>query len=84
MTRVALYLAVLLLTGCGNQAGRSGSQACRDGGTTCAAAQTPPGMRQVLRGHRMVSTRWLEKTNKESGAADIRIKAEWTPITERR
>lgn len=40
-------------------------------------------MRQVLKGHRIVRSRWMEKTNKESGAPDIGIKADWAPITER-
>ena len=31
-----------------------------------AGAQAPPGMRQVLKNHRIVRARWVEKTNKES------------------
>ena len=41
-------------------------------------------MRQVLKGHRIVRVQWVEKTNKESGAPDIGMKAEWEPITGRR
>lgn len=84
MKRVALGLGVLLLGGCGVQADKSAPSACRNGGTSCAAAQAPPGMRQVLKGHRIVKTRWIERINKESGAPDIGMKAEWEPITERR
>ena len=84
MKRVALCLGVLLLAGCGSKGNPSASSPCRDGGTSCAAAQTPPGMRQVLKGHRIVRAQWVEKTNKESGAPDIGMKAEWEPITERR
>ncbi|MFM2172992.1 MAG: hypothetical protein RLZZ54_919 [Cyanobacteriota bacterium] len=84
MKRVALFLGVLLLAGCGSKRDRSASSACRDGGTSCAAAKAPAGMRQVLKGHRIVRSQWMEKTNKESGAPDIGIKAEWEPITERR
>ena len=84
MKRVALCLGVLLLAGCGIKGDPSASSACRDGGTSCAAAQTPAGMRQVLKGHRIVKAQWVEKTNKESGAPDIGMKAEWEPITERR
>jgi hypothetical protein len=60
---------------------------------SAGAAQEPqikcPGestveMRQVLKGHRIVRAQWVEKTNKESGAPDIGMKAEWEPITERR
>jgi hypothetical protein len=47
-------------------------------------SQAPPGMRQVLKGHRIVRAQWVEKTNKESGAPDIGVKAEWEPITEKR
>lgn len=84
MTRVALCLGLLLLGGCVIQAGESGSSACRDGGNACAAAETPPGMRQVLKGHRILRVRWIEKSNKESGAPDIGLRAEWEPVTERR
>lgn len=84
MKRVALCLGVLLLAGCENKADPSASSPCRDRGASCAAAQTPVGMRQVLKGHRIVRVQWVEKTNKESGAPDIGLKAEWAPITERR
>ncbi len=40
-------------------------------------------MRQVLKGHRMVKTQWVKKTNRESGVPDIGVKAEWEPVTER-
>lgn len=84
MKRVALGLGLLLLGGCGIQADPSASSACRDGGTSCAAARAPEGMRQVFKGHRIVKTRWVARINKESGAPDIGMKAEWEPITERR
>jgi hypothetical protein len=84
MKRVALCLGVLLLAGCGVQGNPTASSACMDGGTSCAAAQTPVGMRQVLKGHRIVRAQWVEKINKESGAPDIGMKAEWEPIIERR
>jgi len=77
-------LLLLLLPGCGIQADSAATTACRNGGTSCAAAQAPAGMRQVLKGHRMVRTRWVEKTNKESGVPDIGVKAEWAPIRETR
>lgn len=41
-------------------------------------------MRQRLKGQRLVRARWLEKTNKESGAPDIGIQAEWKAVTEKR
>ena len=84
MKRVALCLGVLVLVGCGIKANPSASSPCRDGGNSCAAAQTPAGMRQVLKGHRIIKAQWVEKTNKESGAPDIGTEAEWEPITERR
>jgi len=84
MKRVALCLGLLMVGGCGIQADRPVSNACRDGGNSCAAAQAPAGMRQVLKGHRIVRSRWVEKTNKESGAPDIGMTAKWEPITERR
>ena len=80
----ALCLGLLLMGDCGIKADQSGSSACSNGGNSCAAAQAPPGMRQVLKGHRIVRAQWVEKTNKESGAPDIGMKAEWEPITERR
>jgi hypothetical protein len=54
------------------------------GNRDCAAAQVPSGMRQVLKGHRIVRFHWQQKSNKESGVPDIGIKAEWEPIVERR
>lgn len=84
MKRIALSLGVLLLAGCGFQGERSGSSACKDGGNSCAAANASPGMRQVLKGHRFVRARWVERTNKESGVPDIETEAEWAPITETR
>jgi hypothetical protein len=41
-------------------------------------------MRKVLKGHRMTETKWIEKTNKESGVPDIGVTAAWEPITEKR
>ena len=84
MKRIALSLGVLLLAVCGIQGEQSGSSACLDGGNSCAAAHAPPGMRQVLKGHRFVRARWVERTNKESGVPDIGTEAEWAPITETR
>lgn len=81
MKRVALCLGLLLMGSCGIHADKSGSSGCRDGGNSCAAVQAPPGMRQVLKGHRIARAKWVEKTNKESGAADIEMKGEWEPIT---
>lgn len=80
MRRVALCLGILLIGGCGIAADPSATGACRDGGKSCAADQTPPGMRQVLKGHRMVKARWVKKTNKESGVPDIGVEAQWEPI----
>ena len=81
MKRITLSLGVLLLTWRGIRGEQSGSSACRDGGTSCATAQTPLGMRQVLKGHRFVRARWVERTDKESGLPDIGTEAEWAPIT---
>jgi hypothetical protein len=41
-------------------------------------------MRKVLKGHRFVRARWVERINKESGIPDIGMEAEWAPITEMR
>jgi len=71
-----------VLVGCGIKADPSASSPCRDGGNSCAAAQAAPGMRQVLKGHRIVRARWVERTNKESGVPDIGMEAEWAPISE--
>lgn len=84
MKRVALCLGLLLIGSCAIHADKPGSSACRDAGNSCAAAQAQPGMRQVLKGHRIVRAKWVEKTNKESGAPDIEMKGEWEPFTERR
>lgn len=75
-----LLLVLPVLAGCGIQADSAATSVCRNGGASCAAAQAPPGMRQVLKGYRMVGVRWVEKTNKESGVPDIGVKAEWAPI----
>jgi hypothetical protein len=75
---------VSLLGACGIQGQGAREGACLNGGTSCAAAEAPQGMRQVLKGHRMVKTQWVQKTNKESGAPDIGVKAEWEPVSERR
>ena len=80
MKRIAMSLGALLLTGCGIQ----GSSPCMDGGNSCAAADAPEGMRKVLKGHRFVRARWVERINKESGIPDIGMEAEWAPITEMR
>jgi hypothetical protein len=78
-------LALLLLLGsCGWQAQKGQDGACLNGGSACAAADAPPGMRGVLRGYRMATSRWIAKDNKESGVPDIGIKAGWEPITTRR
>jgi hypothetical protein len=41
-------------------------------------------MREVRRGHRIMRSHRLEKINKESGAPDIGIQAEWAPVVEHR
>ena len=41
-------------------------------------------MRSVRKGHRIIRSHWLEKTNKESGVPDIGIEAEWAPVVEQR
>lgn len=89
--RVALRLALLmtlLAPGCrGREHGADGTDRaspCANGSSSCAAAQAPPGLRQVRKGHRMIRTHWLDKTNKESGAPDIGIQADWAPIRETR
>ena len=79
----ALPLA-LLLTGCPADAPRSSDSPCADGGSGCAAARAPAGQRTVRHGYRIVNSRWLSRTNKESGQPDIDIQADWAPITERR
>lgn len=84
MKRVVLCLWVMLLPGCGGQGHPSAFSPCRDGGISCAAAKTPVGMRQVLKGHRIVRAQWMEKSNKESGVPDIGIQAVWKPIIDRR
>lgn len=82
---LALPLALIVLLGsCGKQKRGAEESACLKGGALCAAADAPPGLRKVLKGHRMTKTTWMEKTNKESGVPDIGIKAEWEPIHERR
>ena len=40
-------------------------------------AQAPAGMRSVRKGHWIIRSHWLEKSNKESGVPDIGIRA-WT------
>lgn len=88
MQRVALRLALLmtlLAPGCrGREHGADGASPCANGSSSCAAAQAPPGLRQVRKGHRMIRTHWLDKTNRESGAPDIGIQADWAPIRETR
>ncbi len=73
---------MLLLGACSIQAESAHRSPCLDGGSSCAAAQAPAGMRQVLKGHRMVKTKWMETINKESGVPDIGVKAEWKAITQ--
>lgn len=75
---------VLALAGCPWRSSGSGESPCADGGSGCAAANAPAGQRAVRRGFRIVNSRWLNRTNKESGRPDIGIQAEWAPITERR
>jgi len=77
--RGPVLLALMFLSGCA-----PGPSACMGGNRDCAAAQVPSGMRQVLKGHRIVRFHWQQKSNKESGVPDIGIKAEWEPIVERR
>lgn len=81
MRALAALPLLLVLGSCGIQGQIARESACRYGGSSCAAAEAPPGMRQVLKGHRMVRVQWVEKTNVESGAPDIGIKAHWEPIT---
>jgi hypothetical protein len=79
---LALSLALtLLLGGCETLNKPEEETVCLNGGSLCAAADAPPGMRKVLKGHRMTETKWIEKTNKESGMPDIGMTAEWQPIT---
>ena len=79
-----LAASLCALAGCSWQGRRPAEGACADGTSHCAAAQAPAGMRQVRRGHRMVTTEWVERTNRESGGADIGLNAQWAPVTERR
>ncbi|QVL52270.1 MAG: hypothetical protein KFB97_12605 [Cyanobium sp. M30B3] len=79
-----LTFILIVLAGCSGQGSRWAEGACRDGTANCAAAEAPAGMRQVRRGHRMVSTEWVERTNRESGGLDIGLKARWAPVIERR
>jgi hypothetical protein len=82
---VALLLMGLLTPGCRRLGDPpDGSGACLNGGSSCAAAAAAPGLRQVRKGHRMIRTHWLQKTNKESGVPDIGIQADWAPIRELR
>ncbi len=83
MRAVAAISLLLLLGSCDIHKQSTGESACLNGGSACAAAEAPPGMRKVFKGHRMTKTEWLEKTNKESGVPDIGIKAQWEPLTER-
>ena len=77
------FALVLLLGACGIQGQGERKGPCLNGGSSCAAAKAPQGMRQVLKGYRMVKTQWVQKTNKESGVPDIGVKAQWAPVTER-
>jgi hypothetical protein len=79
-----VVLIALALTGCSRQPAAPGMGPCAGGETSCAAAAAAPGLRQVRRGHRIVRARWIERINKESGAPDIGIQADWAPIRERR
>jgi hypothetical protein len=79
-----LPLILVVRAGCSGQGRRWADGACRDGTANCAAAQAPAGMRQLRRGHRMVSTEWVERPNRESGGPDIGLKARWAPVSERR
>jgi hypothetical protein len=80
----AVVLIGLALAGCSREHATPGMGPCAGARTSCAAAAAAPGLRQVRHGHRIVRTRWIERTNKESGAPDIGIQAEWAPFSERR
>lgn len=82
--QLLLPLILVVLAGCSEQGRSWADGACRDGTANCAAAQAPAGMRQLRRGHRMVSTEWVERPNLESGGLDIGLKARWAPLSERR
>jgi hypothetical protein len=83
--RSALLLSVVILTGCAaGQPGSKPGSPCVDGGLSCAAAETPPGMRQVFKGQGMARSRWVRRLNRESGEPDIGLNSEWAPLNERR
>lgn len=79
----AFLVPLAMLSGCPQRAQPPQSNACFDGSPSCAAAEAPRGMRHVLKGHRMVRAQWVQKNNRESGAPDIGLQAEWEPLTER-
>jgi|1048.fasta_scaffold11186_5 hypothetical protein len=76
--RPCLLLVVpLLLNGCASDPPTAAeASACRGMQRTCAATDAQPGLRESFRGHRLVRMRWLNKANRESGAADIGIQAD--------
>lgn len=78
---------LLMLGGChGAPADSSGDSrpACLDGGRACAAAAVPPGQRGVRHGYRIRRFHWREKTNRETGAADVGLQADWEATSEYR
>lgn len=76
-----VLILVMLLAGCGI---RGRGSPCLDGGSRCAAAEAPPGLRNVLRGHRIHRYRWLQRPNRESGVPDVGLEADWLPLQQRR
>ena len=80
---ILIAIAALVLAGCTHH-GRHPSGPCQDGSSRCAAASAPKGMRSFYRGQRMIKPQWMETTNRESGAADIGVKAQWQPFSESR
>ncbi|MEB3266437.1 MAG: hypothetical protein VKN13_07480 [Cyanobacteriota bacterium] len=76
---LALALA-LPLAACSPRAGPS---PCIDGSQRCAAATAAPGSRSLRRGHRIRRYRWIPKTNRESGGADVGLQADWEPTHQR-
>lgn len=84
VTFSALFIGALALATAMHQKRQAVITPCIDGGQRCAAAETPVGMRGVYKGQRMIQPRWHETTNRESGAPDIGVKADWQPFLETR